>query len=86
MVMEAEGDDKFHENAAHRFAGALLVPAEILWPNVDRHRSSIGGGELFALKQLFRASVQAIVYRCGNLGIFPPSLAQSCSRSFPAWL
>jgi Zn-dependent peptidase ImmA (M78 family)/DNA-binding XRE family transcriptional regulator len=82
MVMEVEGDEKFHEKGAHRFAGAFLMPAEALWSNVGRHRSSIGWGELFALKQLFGASVQAIVYRCGDLGIFPGSLTQRLFREF----
>lgn len=82
MVMDVQGDDKFREKAAHRFAGAFLMPAEALWSNVGRHRSSIGWSELFALKQLFGASVQAITYRCGDLGIFPPSLSQKLFREF----
>lgn len=82
MVMEVQGDDKFREKAAHRFAGAFLMPAEALWSNVGRHRSSIGWSELFALKQLLGASVQAIAYRCGDLGIFPPSLSQKLFREF----
>jgi Zn-dependent peptidase ImmA (M78 family) len=76
MVMEAEGDERLREKAAHRFAGAFLMPAEALWSNVGRHRSSIGWSELFALKQLFGVSIQAITYRCSDLGIFPASLAQ----------
>jgi len=82
MVMDVQGDDKFREKAAHRFAGAFLMPAEALWSNVGRHRSSIGWSELFALKQLLGASVQAITYRCGDLGIFPPSLTQSLFREY----
>jgi Zn-dependent peptidase ImmA (M78 family) len=82
MVMEVEGDEKFHEKAAQRFAGAFLMPAEALWSNVGRHRSSIGWSELFAWKQLFGASVQAITYRCGNLGIFPQVLTQRLFREF----
>jgi Zn-dependent peptidase ImmA (M78 family)/DNA-binding XRE family transcriptional regulator len=82
MVMDVQGDDKFREKAAHRFAGAFLMPAEALWSNVGRHRSSIGWSELFALKQLLGASVQAIAYRCGDLGIFPPSLSQKLFREF----
>jgi Zn-dependent peptidase ImmA (M78 family) len=82
MVMDVQGDDKFREKAAHRFAGAFLMPAEALWSNVGRHRSSIGWSELFALKQLFGASVQAITYRCGDLGIFPPALLQKFFREF----
>jgi hypothetical protein len=58
------------------------MPAEALWSNVGRHRSSIGWSELFALKQLFGASVQAITYRCGDMGIFPPSLTHSLFREY----
>lgn len=82
MMMEVQDDEKFREKAAHRFAGAFLMPAEALWSNVGRHRSSIGWSELFALKQVFGASVQAIAYRCGDLGIFPPSLSQRLFREF----
>jgi Zn-dependent peptidase ImmA (M78 family) len=82
MVMDVQGDDKFREKAAHRFAGAFLMLAEALWSNVGRHRSSIGWSELFALKQLLGASVQAITYRCGDLGIFPPVLSQRLFREF----
>jgi Zn-dependent peptidase ImmA (M78 family)/DNA-binding XRE family transcriptional regulator len=82
MVMDVQGDDKFREKAAHRFAGAFLMPAEALWSSVGRHRSSIGWNELFALKQLFGASVQAVTYRCGDLGIFPPSLSQRLFREY----
>jgi len=76
IVMEVQGDERFRERAAHRFAGAFLMPAEALWSNVGRHRSSIGWSELYALKQLFGASIQAITYRCSDLGIFPGSLSQ----------
>jgi Zn-dependent peptidase ImmA (M78 family) len=82
MVMEVEGDDKFREKAAHRFAGAFLMPAEVLWSKVGKHRSSIGWGELFALKELLGASVQAIAYRCYDLGIFAPALYQKLFREF----
>ena len=82
MVMDVQGDDKFREKAAHRFAGAFLMPAEGLWSNVGRHRSSIGWGELFALKKLYGASVQAITYRCQDLGVFPPVLSQKLFREF----
>ena len=82
MVMDIEGDERFSEKAAHRFAGALLMPAEALWSNVGTHRSSIGWSELFALKKLFGASIQAITYRCRDLGIFPASLSERLFREF----
>ncbi len=82
MVMDVQGDDKFREKAAHRFAGAFLMPAEALWSNVGRHRSSVSWGELFALKKLYGTSVQAITYRCTDLGIFSPVLSQKLFREF----
>lgn len=82
MVMGIQGDEKFREKAAHRFAGAFLMPAEALWSNVGRSRSSIGWSELFALKKLFGASVQAITFRCADLGIFPSSLKEGLFREY----
>ena len=63
-----------NEQAAFRFAGAFLMPAEVLWAAMGKHRTSIGWSELFALKKLFGVSVQALTYRCKDLGIFGPTL------------
>jgi Zn-dependent peptidase ImmA (M78 family)/DNA-binding XRE family transcriptional regulator len=70
------------EKAAHRFAGAFLMPAEILWTEIGRHRSSISLGELFSLKTLLGVSVQAITYRCKDLGIFGPALVKRLFDEF----
>ena len=58
------------EKAAHRFAGAFLAPAETLRAAAGKHRKSIGWRELFDLKRIFGVSVQALAYRCKDLGIF----------------
>lgn len=68
MVMEARPDVDM-EKAANRFAGAFLMPAEALWREIGKHRTSISLGELVHLKDTFGASLQAIVYRCHDLGI-----------------
>ena len=70
------------EKAAHRFAGAFLMPADALWAEVGKHRTSIGWGELFELKQLFGTSVQAITYRCKDLGIFSDTLFRRLFNDF----
>ena len=57
------------EEAAHRFAGAFLMPEEILWAKIGKHRSNIDWRELLALKLAFGMSIQAITHRCRNLGI-----------------
>jgi len=82
MVMAVAGDESFHEKAAHRFAGAFLMPAEALWAEVGKHRTSISWGELLALKRLFRVSVKAIVYRCRDLGIVSRAWAQGFYREY----
>ena len=82
MVMSVVGDERQREKAAHRFAGSFLMPADLIWSSVGRHRTSIGLGELFSLKQLVGASVQAITYRCSDLGTFPSVLSQKLFREF----
>ena len=81
MVLEVDpkvGD----ETAAFRFAGAFLMPAEVLWAAMGKHRTSIGWSELFALKKLFGVSVQALTYRCKDLGIFGPTLFRRLFHEF----
>lgn len=68
------------EKAAHRFAGAFLMPAESIWSEIGKHRKSISLGELLDLKSLFGASVQAIVYRCKDLGIINNSTYKALFR------
>lgn len=81
MVLEVDPkvDD---ETAAFRFAGAFLMPAEVLWTAMGKHRTSIGWSELFALKKLFGVSVQALTYRCKDLGIFGPTLFRRLFNEF----
>ena len=70
------------EKAAHRFAGAFLMPAETLRAEVGAHRRSMGWSELFGLKQLFGVSVQALAVRCRELDIFDNVLFQRLYREF----
>ena len=70
------------EKVAHRFAGAFLMPAEALWAKIGKRRTSVGMGELIELKQLFGASVQAIAYRCKDLGIFTETLFRRLFNEF----
>jgi len=70
------------EKAAHRFAGAFLIPAEALRASVGRRRQSISRGELLELKKLFGVSVQALVYRCRDLEILPDKVFSRLFREF----
>jgi Zn-dependent peptidase ImmA (M78 family) len=62
------------EKAAHRFAGAFLMPAEVMWSEIGKHRTAMSVAELRRLKELFGTSFQAIAYRCKDLGIFEQPL------------
>ena len=70
------------EKAAHRFAGAFLMPAETLRSEIGKHRKSIGWGELFELKRIFGVSVQALTYRCKDLGIFGAPVVRQLFNEF----
>lgn len=81
LVMDAApGLDE--EKVAHRFAAAFLMPAEALWAKIGKRRTSVGLGELIGLKQLFGASVQAVTYRCKDLGIFNETLFRRLFNDF----
>lgn len=62
------------EAAAYRFAGAFLIPAEVLWGEVGKRRTAVSIGELVSLKGLFGVSAQALTHRCKDLGIIGPTL------------
>lgn len=81
MVMTAAGgiDD---EKAANRFAGAFLMPADVVRAEVGAQRSVISIGELVALKERFGVSVQAIAYRCLDLGIIEKKAFSSLFKEF----
>jgi Zn-dependent peptidase ImmA (M78 family) len=72
------------EKACNRFAGAFLIPKEMLVNEIGQHRTDIGMRELFQLKLRFGTSAQAIVYRCKDLGIFGQSLYAQVFKVFNA--
>ena len=77
LTVDAKVDS---EKAAHRFAGAFLMPADNVRTEVGRRRTSIGWTELFNLKRVFGVSVQAVVYRCRDLGIISDALYKRLFR------
>ena len=81
MVLDVSPKLK-EEKAAHRFAGALLMPAERLRAEIGKHRRSMGWSELFELKRIFGVSVQTLTYRCKDLGIFSDALYRLLSDEF----
>ncbi len=70
------------EQAAHRFAGALLMPEAALRDRLGVGRTSVAWDELLVLKRLFGVSLQALTFRCRELGIFNVALARQLQREF----
>jgi Zn-dependent peptidase ImmA (M78 family) len=79
------GDDIDVEKASHRFAGAFLVPAEVLWREVGRKRTTLSVPELEHLKRLFGVSMYMITMRCREVGIIAEHVAIGLFRQFKAW-
>ena len=81
LVLEgrlAEGLDE--EKFANRFAGAFLVPEEEMYRALGQRRKEIDLQELMLLKREVGASVQALLYRIGDLGILPFTTRQQMWR------
>ena len=70
------------ERVAHRFAGALLMPAEALWLEVGKRRSALALGELLALKHVFGVSIQALTQRCRDLDIISAATYRGLFNEF----
>ena len=81
LMLEVIPSD-LEEKAVDRFAGALLIPAETLRVEIGKRRKNMGLKELFELKQFFGVSVQALTYRCGDLGIFNDRLVKYLFKEF----
>ena len=63
------------EKLAHRFAGALLVPASVALREVGEHRDKIAFSELGRLKQKHGLSMHGWVFRLRDLQIISPNMA-----------
>lgn len=81
MVL-AVAQDLNSEKAAHRFAGALLLPADMLRAEVGSKRSTISLAELAALKRRYGVSIQALTYRCRELGIITEAMFAELFKVF----
>lgn len=70
LVLRFSGHrDADQEKAADRFAGAFLMPRDMMLRLLGPHRTSISLGELAELKKLFKVSISSMVVRCAQLGI-----------------
>ncbi len=72
VAIHAEGDLS-EELAAHRFAGAFLVPRELVFDEVGRRRSDVSWEELLLLKRRWRVAITCILHRLLDLEVIGKS-------------
>ncbi|TYP57439.1 helix-turn-helix domain-containing protein [Thermosediminibacter litoriperuensis] len=70
------------EKAAHRFAGAFLVPEKMVIQELGRKRHSLDLYELHLLKHKYGLSVQGWIYRAKDLNIISDKLAAKLFKLF----
>jgi len=73
MHQDAEPGRHLIERQAHRFAGAFLMPAETIRAELPTRMS---WPAFFRLKQRWRVSLQALLYRARTLGTLSPDAYQ----------
>ena len=69
--------DDLSEKLAHRFAAALLVPAEVAQYELGRKRQRISLQELGTLKRRYGLSIQGWIFRAKDLGIISKAYADT---------
>lgn len=80
VLQPAEHIDE--EKAAHRFAGAFLVPKPTVELELGMKRHALSMYELHMLKHKYGMSMQAWVYRAKDLGILADAVAAQMFKKF----
>jgi Zn-dependent peptidase ImmA (M78 family)/transcriptional regulator with XRE-family HTH domain len=74
LILNIESDLD-EEMAAHRFAGAFLVPEEMAILELGAHRNVLDFRELYVLKHKYGISIAAWIHRATDLGIITKAAA-----------
>jgi Zn-dependent peptidase ImmA (M78 family) len=76
LLMNVE-DDFDEEKAAMRFSAGFLVPRDVVYKELGKHRNKLNWEELHILKHKYGMSMQQWIYRAKDLGIITESHAKS---------
>ena len=75
LLMNTE-DDFDEEKAAKRFSACFLVPRDVVYKELGKHRNHLNWEELHILKHKYGMSMQQWIYRAKDLGIITESHAK----------
>ncbi|MBN2569841.1 MAG: helix-turn-helix domain-containing protein [Deltaproteobacteria bacterium] len=70
------------EKAANRFAGAFLVPKDIVYAELGKKRKSLNPFELHLLKHKYGLSMQGWIHRAEDLSVIPKTSAKRVFEQF----
>lgn len=84
LVLEITGEVN-EEKAAHRFAGAFLVPAPTVRYELGEGRTDLELNELYLLKRKYGLSMQALIYRAKDLEIISEGIAGRLFQRFRSY-
>lgn len=82
LDISKEIEEKEKEKFCHYFANVMLIPAEVLKKEIGGKRQHIHIGELMAIKEQYGISMQAILYRCMQMGLISKNHFQQHIRDF----
>ncbi|MDD4127103.1 MAG: XRE family transcriptional regulator [Methanomicrobium sp.] len=74
--------DLDEEKAAHRFAGAFLIPEEMIKYELREKRKALDINELYRLKHRYGISMKALVHRAADLEIIQETVATRLYQEF----
>lgn len=83
LVLDVQGDLD-EEQACHRFASALLAPAERVTLELGARRSNLDPSELYALKLKYGLSMQAWARRARDVGVISEGTYVNTMKRFSA--
>ncbi|HKZ55105.1 MAG TPA: XRE family transcriptional regulator [Anaerolineales bacterium] len=81
LILDVRGEMS-EEAAAHRFAGALLVPRRQALAELGESRTTLDVWELLLLKQKYGLSMQGWIHRALDLGVIDQSAAATLFKEF----
>ncbi len=78
-------DEQTIERYCNHFAGAVLIPEEVLFDELGKRRIGISFSELKRIKETYGISIQAIIFRANETGFISASDFGTWLQTYEEW-
>lgn len=78
-------DEQTIERYCNHFAGAVLIPEEVLFDELGKRRMGISFSELKRIKETYGISIQAIIFRASETGFISPGDLGTWLQTYEEW-